>query len=271
MIVESYPSTGNRDVLNTFFSEYLAANEQSLTVKGPISDNVLNGVLEVTGVVSGYSDDFSFGALYTMQSQYGWITNGKRIRGAYANMVNPLSVPIRLTRFDAIARPHESVHYSVSIGALDIFNIFEWFTYQCDDDWYAFFRIGEGMWKDDPSKTYVDIEGDSKGTFFVIMSPPEQYEGSCIIFEYSCCFVAGPTALICHENPDLYADSDNQLDQAYVHLEIQGNATLLLDYRFEVNLTITQDFFPMYFGREIYAQGGELSDFMLACHDIEFL
>ena len=125
------------------------------------------------------------------------------------------------------------------------------------------------MYKDDPSKTWVDIEPNSKGTFFSIMSPPEEYEGNCaLIYEFSCCFAAAPTAHICYENPDLYEDSSNQLDQAYLHMEIEGNATMILNYQFDVNMTISQNFFPLFFGYEIYTQG--FSDMVLACSDIEF-
>lgn len=274
MTVKSYASNGNRDTLNNLFSAYLASKDQTITVKGPVPnkhhlDTVLHGVLEATAVMTGYTDDFAFGGLLTEQSIQGWTTtNGRKIRGAYSNVENPVSVPFRLTRFDAVARPHESFEYSAKIGILDLFNLFEWFTYDCTDNWHILLSIGEGMWKDDASKTYVDIEADSKGTFFAIMSPPDQYEGSCFFYEFDCCFAAGHIAHICHENRDLYADSDNQLDQAYIHMEVEGDATMLLDYKFEVNLTVSQDFFPLFFGYEVYTQG--FGDMVMACHDIEF-
>ena len=45
--IESHTNLSNRALLNVFFSQYLAGNDQEVILRGPVADNVLNGVLDL--------------------------------------------------------------------------------------------------------------------------------------------------------------------------------------------------------------------------------
>lgn len=66
LVIESYPENNNREVLNDFFGGYMAGNDQMVTLKGPIANNVLNGILELNVTSQGYNGPaITFGGLVT--------------------------------------------------------------------------------------------------------------------------------------------------------------------------------------------------------------
>ena len=82
LVIESYPENGsytNRQLLNSFFSNYISGENQKVTMKGPISgtkngqtypSTVLDGVLEENVIALGYDEGtLAFGGLVTSATQ----------------------------------------------------------------------------------------------------------------------------------------------------------------------------------------------------------
>ena len=100
---------------------------------------------------------------YTLTIIDGWDDgDGNTVRGAYSNMFNPLNVPIRITSFEGIGYIPNPFSYTAKLALL--------LSYPCaETDVYAYLRIGQGMYKQDSSKTWVDIDANSRGTFYTIV------------------------------------------------------------------------------------------------------
>ena len=120
LVIESYPSKNgtlpNRDLLNTFFSNYISGKNQKVKMYGPVTavkngqdypSTVLDGVLSENVIALGYErGTLAFGGLVTSATQAGWTvsTTGKTVRGAYANFLNPLNVPVRIVNLSGVAK-----------------------------------------------------------------------------------------------------------------------------------------------------------------------
>ena len=235
---------------------------------GPIDENsVLNNVLSINITCNGYDGSLTFGGLVTKQTLDGWDANGDTVRGAYTNMINPLNVPIRMTEFSGVGYIPDPFAYTATLIALIG-------VYDCDaTSTYAYLRIGQGIYKQDSSKTWVDVEANGKTTFFTIVDPPNGYKtgllnGCMTIFPFDCCFATLTTAYICNKNPQLADDDDGQLDNAYIPLQVEANVTLLINNLFEISIKMYEDYFPLAFGYEVYNYGGIVD--LLTCDDIDF-
>lgn len=137
------------------------------------------------------------------------------------------------------------------------------------------------MYKNEPNKTWVDMEPNSVNSFFVIGEPQYgQYdydtpdEKDCSIFgglltqPYPCCFLFETLAAICLNNPGLSDGSNNELEQNYISVRMESNMTMAIDMKFYVDLKYSQDFFPIYFGKEVYQ--GYSGDLYFTCACIKF-
>mmetsp|Transcript_48076 Transcript_48076/g.77014 ORF Transcript_48076/g.77014 Transcript_48076/m.77014 type:complete len:624 (-) Transcript_48076:44-1915(-) len=281
LTIESYPGHNgsmnqNRVLLDDFFSNYIIGETQKVIMKGPISgvkngkyyaSTVLDGVLEETVIALGYDQGtLAFGGLVTSATQQGWkvSTTGKTVRGAYANFMNPLNVPIKIIDLSATATLTQPISYHVTLV--------KWAEeYDCGPtSEFAQLSIGAGIYKDDPSKTWVDVDANGKVTYFSIADPPKgSPAGSCLTYDFSCCFASLTTAYACYLNPGIQQHpSDGQLSMDYMPFILDANITMLLDNRFKVVTKYHQPFFPLYFGYQVY--GGYLSDLGLNCKSFKF-
>lgn len=106
-------NTTNEDAINNFLEGYVAGRDQIVQMNGPVAgvgptgkvyvETVLDGTLSSNITALGHVGDIAFGALTTSATQQGWKANGDTVRGAYANLHNPLNVPLNLTMLNANA------------------------------------------------------------------------------------------------------------------------------------------------------------------------
>eukprot|EP00483_Globobulimina_turgida_P002088 UN02090 len=241
-------------------------HNQNVTLIGPVSraeykSLVIDGMLNVTATALGYSlGRLAFGAVITSESQRGW--TGPDVRGAYANMLNPFDVPLRIHNMSADTFTRMYLKYDVTL-------LFE-LTYHCSNtSELAHLYIGPGIVQNNASITWVDIAANSWASFFTIAAPfagSKEIRNSCSadgclgMMPFSCCFATMQTAYICALNPRLTEGSRNELTNAFMPLKLYLNMTAEIDHPngFVVNLTYNQPFFPVFFGYEVYA--GYLGD-----------
>ena len=145
--------------------------------------------------------------------------------------------------------------------------------YDCEADIFARLSIGPGIYKDDPTKTWVDVEANGKSTYFSIADPPKGDSGKCPsvvpIYDFSCCFATLTAAYACSINPGIQKHpSDGQLSSDYMPFELDANITMLIDNKFKIETIYNQGFFPLFFGYEVY--GGYATDLELSCKDYTF-
>ena len=188
--------------LNEFFSAYMHGTDQEVIMRGPVSSDelgypslVLEGVMEQTVNSLGYGKgDAAFGGLLTSASQQGWKdANGNTLRGAYANFINPLSVPVNITYLEATATmpvcihmhlyilshlmehsfPQQTIKYHVTL----VTNIVE---RDCEATEFAKLRIAPGIWQNDLNRSWVPVAGKERATYFAIVDPPEGFDGNCM-------------------------------------------------------------------------------------------
>eukprot|EP00486_Rosalina_sp_Unknown_P017028 CAMPEP_0201597352 /NCGR_PEP_ID=MMETSP0190_2-20130828/193893_1 /ASSEMBLY_ACC=CAM_ASM_000263 /TAXON_ID=37353 /ORGANISM="Rosalina sp." /LENGTH=437 /DNA_ID=CAMNT_0048058331 /DNA_START=561 /DNA_END=1874 /DNA_ORIENTATION=- len=283
LVIESYPKNGsytNRQLLNEFFSNYISGENQKVTMKGPITatkdgqdypSTVLDGVLDENVIALGYEQGtLAFGGLVTSATQSGWEvkSTGKTVRGAYANFMNPLNVPLKITDVSALAKLPETIKYHV-----DIVKFVE--EFDCESNIFAQLSIGPGIVQGHDDITWVDVPANDKVTYFSIADPPKGSKPETCppsgipIYDFSCCFATLTAAYACYLNPGIQDDpSTGQLTTDYMPFELDANITMLIDNAFEVNTTYDQPWFPLYFGWEVY--GGYLSDLELSCKSYTF-
>eukprot|EP01083_Nonionella_stella_P237397 832875_1 len=270
LIIESYSSQNNRHLLGEFFGNYVSGINQQLILKGPISSTiggysvtatVIDGILEQILTALGYTKgNLAFGGLVTSATQQGWKVNGKTIRGAYADFLNPLNVPLRIVDMSGVAKLPETLKYHVTIVA----------GYDCEESVFASLSIGEGIWKENVSKTWVDVNANDKVTYFQIVDPPKDAKpDTCILYPFSCCFATLSAAYACWLNPGIQKHPSNgQLTSDYMPLILEANVSLLIDHKFMIDISMNQDFLPLHFGWQVY--GGYALDLELSCNSFTF-
>merc|ERR1719242_1605711 len=272
-------NTSNEGVLNEFFEQWMAGNDQIVKMKGPVSgvgadgkvygESVIDGILENNITAVGYGGgNLATGALTTSATQQGWTANGETVRGAYANLQNPLNVPLNLTKLSANATMPETIKYHV-----DIF----WpvITYDCEENLFGHLYLGEGINKSDADQTWVHIEPNEHASFFVLGGPGLDAKAATCpehgipLYPFSCCFAAVQTAYACYLNEGIQSDTNSgQLTVDYMPVDFSAEMTMLIDNAFEVNLRYYQEWLPIYFGWQVY--GGYTSDLGLSCSSYKF-
>ena len=133
------------------------------------------------------------------------------------------------------------------------------------------------MYKDDPTKTWVDVEKYESVSFFVKGGPqPGQANATatpsdslCVpFFGLPCCYITQIPAKICNLNPSLKNNSNSELGMDFIKTELKSNMTVLIDKQFNVSLTYQQSFFPVFFGFQVYS--GYEMDGNVTCKDFTF-
>eukprot|EP01083_Nonionella_stella_P185062 673796_1 len=272
LIIESTSALQNRGILGEFFSHYIGGENQHVVMTGPVMSKskgypstVLDGVLEETLVAMGYTQgNLAFGGVVTSATQTGWKVGGTTVRGAYSNMINPLNVPLRILNLTASTTLPKPVKYHVNIVPV----VGE---YDCTEHEFASLSIGHGIHKTNHNKTWFDVAANDAATYFVIAEPPKASKPAKCMDKYpfSCCFAALSTAYACLLNPEIQTHpSDGELDMDYMPLILDANITMLIDNKFAINTSVHQDFFPLYFGWQVY--GGYASDLELSCKSFTY-
>ena len=206
----------------------------------------------------------------TSESQKGWKAGkgGPDVRGAYANMLNPLNVPIRIVNMSANTYLDRYLKYDVTLLLVD--------KYKCAvTNEYAHIHIGAGINKTDPSITWVDVEANKAATFFTIAEPfvgsgerrNSSLAGCMGLMPFSCCFATMTAAYVCKLNPSIGLGF-GEIEQSFMPLKMYSNITLLIDMEFEVEISYNEDLFPIYFGYEVYQ--GYIDDAELDCGCYKF-
>ena len=260
--------SNDQDVLNQFFSNYINGIDQQVHLKGPdgqISSSVIDNILEADVLALGLEgNDIAFGGLLTSATQQGWIVDGKTVRGAYANFLNPLNVPLKIINISATASLPVPIKYHV--------NLVKWFEeYDCEASVFAQLSIGRGIYQNDHDKKWIDVDANGKVTYFNIASPPKGSDNKkCVgLYDFSCCFATLTTAYACYLNPGIQeTPSDGQLSVSYMPFILDANITMLIDNEYRVDTQYYQSFFPLYFGYEVY--GGYAEDLELSCSRFKF-
>lgn len=259
MIIEK--TAQNIKVIEHFFSQFAEGTVQYVQLKGPmlyntstVIDNIVS--INVSAQGSPLGNRLVFGGIVDKVTQDGWTvkSTNEQIRGAYANIQNPLSVPIRITDMVSIAKFLQPIRYDVE---------FLFKTHHCypnKTDVYGQIRIGAGIVKSNETITWVDIPANGKKTFMTIASPlPGSNDDTdkCSLgilgkLPFSCCWGALTAASICSNNPQLHNDLKAPLTTSYIPLYLaDSNITMMIDHQFEITLRYAQSFFPLFFGDQV--------------------
>ena len=103
-------------------------------------------------------------------------------------------VPIRITSFSGVGYISDPFSYTLALFS------------NCDGPSirnYAYLRIGQGMYKQDSSKTYLDIDANARGIFYIFVDPPSGYDtgllSACMNLGF--CFIS---LLYCYNDNCIY-------------------------------------------------------------------
>jgi hypothetical protein len=297
----------NAAVIEAFFEKYVMGLNQTVLIRGPYNGLVIDDIMEQNVTTLGSPNaNTAFGGAITKTSLLGWDikpSNGdsavdahhhsksnftddellelgplkalfgnasaNHVRGAYTDMQNLLNVPIRITELEGTLYSLVPLRYKVTLAAVDTYDCYPHSTYELSG-----VRLGPGIWKDNSTKTWVDIGPNERITYFAIAEPSPSLQSKhdkdlCDrMFGFNCCWATITTAAICNSNRQLQKDLDAQLTIDYIPTQLKARITMLIDHNFELSLYYQQDFFPLYFGYEIYA--GFPGDVGLKCADFEF-
>jgi len=224
--------------------------------------------LESNITALGHVGDIAFGGLTTSATQQGWSADGETVRGAYANLANPLDVPLNVTSLSANATIPETIKYHVNLVTLFV-------EYDCEESLLAHLTLGKGVNKSNPDQTWEYIKANEKATIYVLGGPAiDAPATSCpqhgiALYPFSCCFATIQAAYACYLNPGIQEDTNSgQLTYDHMPVTFSAEFTLLVDNAFEVVLRYYQEYLPIYFGWQVY--GGYASDLGLSCSSYEF-
>eukprot|EP01084_Bolivina_argentea_P165160 286986_1 len=274
-IVVDSNGINNGDEISKFLSEYVQNHNQNITIVGPYARQIngknykpliIDGIMEQTTLALGYSfGSLAFGSTLTSETQSGWSVDGAKykVRGAYANLINPFNVTLKIVNLSGDAYLKYPIGYTVKMVPFDEF--------KCPiTNKFAHLYIGRGIYKNNASKTWVDVPANGKQTFFTIAEPmngTNALKHTCFGMPFSCCFATLAPGYICKLN-NISKHTDDELKVGFMSMELYSNITVLIDNKFNITMRYNQPFFPVYFGYQVYS--GYIGDAEIKCSDYTF-